>query len=258
MKMRRPEAIGELKALAQLTPAEAIERLTYIPRGENPAMALSTAVAFKEEVTPRLLDELALSPAAVEARCEAAPDGTSYFLHFMAMHLLGLFEEPRAWPLILEHFAADPALADKLAGDTVTETLGPIIARCYDGSGVTPLMLVIECDTIDVYVRNAYLRAYHGIVLRGRASRSALIEFVSRLLDTVDEKTDEAWVDLLASAAADLKEPALRGRIDGLFDRGLIAKRPPFFIAHIARTDVDWIYGQSDEKTAEDIIRMVY
>ena len=256
-KVHTPEAIAELRAVVQMTPEEAIEGLTYIPRGENPSRALVAATAWVDEVTPRLLQELALSPEDVEARYQSAPDDlTAYYLHTFAIYLLGSFCEPRAWPLILDFFTSNPELSEDLEGEATSGALQAILARCYDGSGLSRLTSIILTERFDLLFRHACLQAYHGLVLSNRVSRSGLIAFVEKLLEQ-ETGEDQDWAAMLASAAAELKEPQLKPKIEALFDTGVIQDSQSF-LPFINRKDIAVIYGESDEDIAETILKEEY
>ena len=237
-----------------LTAQQVIERLTYIRRATSPREALTAALGMREELTPRLLEELGLAPADVEARTEVEPDdGGYYHLHSIAIFLLGQWREPRAWPLILDYFCSDSNLADDLTGDDLGDDLPAILVRCYDGSDLAALERIIATDAFDNLFRYECLRAFHGLVITGRAPRDRLVGFVETLLAGPPYRGSAEWYGWLAWAAAEIKEPRLRQPIEALFDRGAINDR--MFCRVIDKEGIADVYAQSADETDDDILR---
>ena len=224
-----------------MTPDEVIAALSYIKQGQSPRAALEAAMTMREELTPRLLEVLALAPVDVEARQAATDDATAYYLHIFAFYLLAAYREPRAWPLMLDYFVSDADLADKLSGDAFSDDLSGLLVHCYDGKGVGYLERLIETPSLNVSFRQHSLSAYHGLVLTGQAERDRFIAFVARQLDAPGAEQHE-WFDWLAINAAHIREPSLKGKIEALWDRGLIAHSG--FMTLLRRADVAEIYAE--------------
>lgn len=253
-----PDAGPEDKreVLAELFAEATIEGLTHVRRGRQPRLQLQAAITFREQITPRLLQEISLAPVEVEARHEAESDDTAYYLHTLAFHLLGLFREPRAFALMLDYFASDCDLAEELSGDAIGGYLPALLVRCYDGGDLRQLRLMIETEDYEPIFRHECFQAYHGLALTGQIDRAEVVAFAERLLDAVPEQaTYNAWYVWLALAAAELQEPTLRPKIDALFDRGLTddGKGRLFVVAD--KASIAKIYARSREEVADDILQ---
>lgn len=240
----------------RLSPAEALEQLTHVRRGQSPREALEAAITWRDVLTPRLLDEIALAPVDVEARHADDTETSAYFLHTFAFHLLALFREPQAFPLMLDYFASDADLAEELSGDLIGAYLPAMLVRCYDGSGTRQLRLMIETDAYETLFRYECLKAYHGLAIAGHVEKSEVVGFVGDLLDAIPADAEpNSWYGWLALAAAELQAPELRQRIDALFDRGLTQSNDSIFgIGVVDKADVEEIYADRPQKLAAAIL----
>ena len=127
---------------------------------------------------------------------------------------------------MLDYFASDCDLAEELSGEALSGYLPALLVRCYDGSDLRQLRLMIETEAFEPIFRHECLQAYHGLALAGRIDKAEVVAFAGRLLDAVPaDATYDRWYVWLALAAAELQEPALRERIEALFDRGLTSER---------------------------------
>ena len=235
-------------AAEPLTPDQVIARLTYIRLGSSPRAALEAAIIWREEITPRLLDEICLAPVDVEARYRGAPKGTVYFLHTISFLLLGYFRETRAFQLMLDYYMSDSDFAEELTGEAIGEYLPGVLVRCYDGSSLRQLRLAIETPAYDPLFRYECFRAYHGLVLNGAASRSDLVDVTARQLNIATDASFDPWYGWLALAAAELQEPALCLRLETLVERGLAKGEGS--IAILGKSDIAKIYASRPESIA--------
>lgn len=237
-------------------PASVIKELSYVRHGHSPEPALHAAIALRDDITPRLLEELALAPVDVKARFEAEPDeNTAYYLQTFAFFLLGLFEEKRAFPLMLDYFASDADLAEELSGEDLSGYLAAVLVRCYDGSDLRQLRLMIETSAYEPTFRHDCLQAYHGLALAGQIEKAEVVAFVSRLLDAIPtDATYDRWYPWLAMGAAELQAPELKARIVSLFDRGL-TEQPNTIFPLIDKKGIDDIYGLAPERIREEILQ---
>jgi hypothetical protein len=229
---------------------EVIRALAYPERGENPGIDLATVIARPGEFEERLLAELALSPAEVETRIVAAPDERhSYWLHTFALYLLALWEEPRAFPLIVSYLAADPTAADEQLGDITTDDLPAILARSYDGSDLGQLKAFIENTSAPPFLRDACLRGLHAMARLGKLDRNDMVAYFEGLIVSMDRPVNEDFIDVFAMSMAGLQEKRLRPVIDGWLAAGKIDEmllRP---------IDVDATYSAPYDELNEELTR---
>ena len=231
-KVRAMQDIGYAPVVAQtsldgplLSLDTTLAELTYIRRGHSPRHALLSAIAWREDLTPYLLDEAALAPVDVQARYDSITDSRSeYYLHTLAFFLLGHFRDPRGYHLLLDYFSSDSELAEELSGDLLGGYLPALLVSCYDGSNRRKLRLIIETTDFHPLFRSSCLKAYHGLALTGSCERAEVVALTRSLLlrAMAPDATCETFNTWLALAAAELQEPALQPEINALFDRGLV------------------------------------
>lgn len=235
-----------------LTSDQVIDELTYVFSGRPPRAAIEAALGLQEQLAPRLLDEICLAPVDVENRYRSAPAGSRYTLHTFAFYLLGYYGDARAFPLMLDYFASDSDLAEALSGDALGGYLPALLVRCYDGTGVSQLKLAIETSSYAPLFRYECFRAYHGLVLSGRAERAGLLALTRRLLDVPVNAGPDRWYGWLGLAAAELQEPSLRPHIAALIDRGLTGRDDPFPV--LDKPDLEKIYASRPESIGNLIL----
>jgi hypothetical protein len=239
------EMLGETGA----RPADdVIGALTYREIGVKPAIDLATVIARPDEFRDRLLAELALTPADVEMRELAAPDGRhAYWLYTFALYLLALWEDPRAYQPIVAHLAADPAAADGQLEDIVTEDLPAMLARTYDGSDLGDLKALIESPDAPPFLRDACLRGLHAMSRLGKLGRDEVVAYFETLAQSLDLAANEDFVDVFAMSMAALQEQRLRPVIDRWFAEGVIdtaLSRP---------VDIDATYRAPYDEISEEL-----
>lgn len=214
----------ELLGEAGARPADEVVRaLTYREIGVKPAEDLATVIARPGEFRERLLAEMALTPDEIDMRAEAAPDERhAYCLRTFALYMLALWQEPRAFQLIVAYLAADPLAAEEQLDDILTEDLPAILARTYDGSDLGPLKALIEDVGAPPHVRGAGLRGLHAMARLGKLDRDGVVAYFESLAGSLDHTANEDFIDVLAMDMAALQEERLRPIIDRWFAEGLI------------------------------------
>lgn len=235
---------------------ETLHQLTHVKRGHAPRLALESAIALREEITPYLLDEAALTPVDVKARFDAVLERKNeYCLHSFAFYLLAYFRDERTYQLLLDYFASDADLAEELSGDEIGSRLAAMLVRTYDGSDLRRLKLMIETAQFEPTFRYECLRAYHGLALTSRIDREQVLAYVRTLLARIPaDATYDPFYPWLALAAAELREPSLRPDIEALFDRGLTEKEDRFFVV-CNKDDIASIYDGRAEAVRRDILQ---
>ncbi len=253
-----PSDVIPVESAAACPPAmsadEVATALTYIKRGTSPRRALEAALGMPDELTPLLVNVLALAPVEVQSLCDNPPgDDTTFYLHEIAMYLLAAWREPRGWSLILDFHVSDDDLAQELLGISASADLPALLVRCYDGSDLSYFERIIETDSFDGLFRQACLQTYHGLVLTGQAPRDRFIAFLARLLDAPADAEPGDWYDWLAFRSAQVQEPTLRPAIEAVLDRGLTVYSDSF-LCLISRENLDTIYADDPHGIAGDIL----
>ncbi|MDX2159165.1 MAG: DUF1186 domain-containing protein [Hyphomicrobiaceae bacterium] len=242
------ELLGES---AHMPADEIIRRMTYIEVGRKPTLALALALARAEEVRDRLLDELSLTPDEVAERLNAAPDERhAYFLHVLAVYLLGLWEDVRAYRPLVAYLAANSEAAHAQLEETVTEDLHTLLGRVYDGSDLAPLKAIIEDGTADPYVRDACLRSLHVMARLGKIPRDDVITYYQEYLEAHRNRDWARDADFHLVTIAEMREPALRPAIQKWFAEGLVDTKL------LPRRDIRDTYEETAEQIDEDLLQV--
>jgi Protein of unknown function (DUF1186)/SEC-C motif len=184
--------------------------------GSFPDHLVSAAIARRDEMLPVLLEtleEVAVNPEPWLADQERMG-------HIYALYLLALFRETRAYPLVVRIFSRPGEFAFDLAGDTVTEDLGRILAS-VSGGDVRGMAELIENEQANEYVRSAAMSAAVSLVRTGQRTRDEIMAYVLRLFRKLERKPGVQW-DGLATACADLWPQEAIGELERAFEEDLI------------------------------------
>ncbi|MGH9794383.1 MAG: DUF1186 domain-containing protein [Candidatus Acidiferrales bacterium] len=140
--------------------------------------------------------------------------------HIYAFYLLAQFREPRAYPLLVSIFSRPGEFPFDLAGDVVTEDLGPILASvsCGDMSGMTTL---VENERANEWVRAAALSGLVLLVDAGERTREEVMEYLLRLFRRLERKPGAQW-DSVATACADLWPHEALADLRPAYEEGLV------------------------------------
>lgn len=242
------------RKLPQLSPDEVIEALTWIHRGTSPRRPIEAALDMRDELTPRLIEELTLAPVDVRTRAdEAVDEDKAYFLHEIAMYLLAAWREPQGWRLILDFFVSDDDVAMELIDIGVEADLPAMLVRCYDGSDLSAFERIIATPSLDPLFRQACVQAYHGLVATGQAPYERFIGFLRSQLDAPEDAEPSDWYDWLAFRAARTHALELRPAIEAVLDRGLTVYSDGF-LSLVSRNTLDAIYEDDPQAIADDIL----
>ena len=84
------------------------------------------------------------------------------------MDVLAVFEEPRAYPLLIEYLRAGSRAAAKQLGDILTEDVPAIVARTYEGGDLARLKSVLTDATAEPFVRSALFQSLHAMAVAGK------------------------------------------------------------------------------------------
>jgi len=229
---------------------DVIRALTYREIGVSPATDLATVIARPDDFRERLLEELALTPAEVQARAEAAPDERhAYCLHSFALYLLALWREPRAFRPIVEYLTADPAAADEQLDLSLTEDVPAILARTYDDSELGPLKTIIETSGAPLFVRGACVRGLHAMVRLGKLDRSAVVTYLEAVAQSLDHEAEQEFIEVSAMDLAAFGDERLWSVIDNWLAEGLIDE------TFLRRADIEAVYNAPYDEVNEELTR---
>jgi len=180
-------------------PMDIPQILSHLERndGHFPKAAIRQAIAHRDEIIPPLLQVL----ESVARDPQSFASDQKRMIHLYAMYLLAQFRDTRAYPLLVQIFSAPGELPMDLAGDTVTEDLGRILASVSDGDirGITSL---VENEQANEYVRSAALNGLLTLVACGKQTRDEVVAYFRRLFSTLARTPSNVWNSLASQCAA--------------------------------------------------------
>jgi len=196
--------------------AAILAQIEYFER-KYPREAVAAAVSAQEEITPELLRIL----AETTDRAEKNLLPSNYIGHMYALYLLAEFRETQAYPLVLRMSALPAETVDDLLNDTITEDLSRIIASVFDGdpSGIHRL---IEDDAVEEFVRAAAISSLVVLVVNGRISREAVIDYFRELFHGKLKRERSYVIDGLVIHACELYGNELFPEIEKVYSDGLV------------------------------------
>lgn len=162
-----------------------------------PTELAAEAVARREEIIPELLNIL----DDIECHPERWLDN-GRIVHIYAFYMLALFRETRAYATLIRLFSRPGEFADDLAGDIVSQDLGPILASVCGGD-IGPIKTLIENAEVDEWVRSAALAALVSLVIAGVRERDEIVHYFLHLFRTLKREPNEIW-NSLAFSCVDL------------------------------------------------------
>lgn len=210
--------------------------------------AVDEAVALKEEITPYLLEILKDTMADPNKYIEGVD-----ISHIYAFILLGYFKEPRAHQVMVDLFSLPEALIDRLFGDMITEDLGIMLFRTYNGSVDDLKRLIVNKDAYE-YCRGAALDALTYAVVEGMVSREETLDFLSTLFTgDEDNNPDSGFWTFVADSIRDLYPEELMPLIEQAFERDMIDLM--FFGPEIFTETLQQSRERTLQKTREELQR---
>jgi hypothetical protein len=203
---------------------EIIERFEWLD-GRFEREAVEAAVARKDEVIPELL--LVLEEIADPVKAAKLDAEDDYMAHLYAMYLLAQFRETRAYPLMVRIAQLPSDLLESLFGDSLTESLGSVLASVCDGE-LEGIQSIIENPEADEWVRGAAFGALATLVGVGVKTREEILSYFADLFHgKLTDKNDVVWSELV-TYSTDLYAPELLGEIKATYESGLV---DPTFIS---------------------------
>jgi uncharacterized protein DUF1186/SEC-C motif-containing protein len=185
-------------------------------RGSFPEHFVAEAVTRREEVIPILLETL----EDIDRDPEPWLVDQGRMVHIHALYLLALFRETRAYPLLMRIFSRPGEFAFDLAGDTVTQDLGRILAS-VSGGDMSGMAALIENEQANEYVRSAAMGGMVSLVVTGQRTRDEVMAYFLTLFHKLERKPGPQW-DGLAHACADLWPQEAVGELRRAYEEGLV------------------------------------
>jgi hypothetical protein len=197
---------------------EIIEQFEWFS-GKFEQEAVEAAVARRDEVIPELLlvlEEIADPVQAAEIDAEG-----EYMAHLYAMYLLAQFRETRAYPLMIRIALLPGDLLESFFGDSLTESLGQVLASVCDGN-LEGIQSLIENPAADEWVRGAAMGGLVTLVSAGIKSREEILSYFAELFHgKLTDKNDIVWSELV-TYSTDLYAPELLNEIEKAYEQELI------------------------------------
>jgi Protein of unknown function (DUF1186) len=210
--------------------------------GTFPRLALESAIAEQEAITPLLLATV----TEWKFKLEELSERHNYFLHLYAMYLLAQFKESQAYLPIVEFFSVPGEIAMDVTGDLATEDLGRILASVCDGN-IEPIQQLIENRQANEYVRSSALSSLIILVIQGAIEREVVIKYFEELFSTrLEREYSFVWTKLVMKSAM-LAPLELKQQIDRAFDAELVEE---FFFG---REDVDYYINLGQEASLNEL-----
>ncbi len=181
-----------------------------------PRTAMAAASADRETMAPIFVD--LISRLGTQPISAMADDEVIAFIP--VFHLLGEWQEPRAYrPLV--HLLRQPSeTLDYLLGDAVTETGFRVIAGTFDGD-LQPLFDAIEDPAADDFARSSLMSALVLIAQLHPAHRAAIEDYFRAFRTRCPAAPSDVltgWME----AVADLGIEDMTEDVRAVFDKGLI------------------------------------
>jgi hypothetical protein len=197
-----------------MTPAEIMRELA---RDDIfPKAAMAEAGARREEMVPIFVDVV---DRLARQRISEMQDSDLMAL-IPVFHLLGEWQDPRAYRPLVQMLRRPTQVIDHLLGDAVTETSFRVIAGTFDGD-LQPVINAIEDKKADEFARSSLMSAL-VLIAQLHASQRPVIEDYFRSFRQRCPKapTDvlTGWMDAIAALGLEDMSEAVRD----VFDKDLI------------------------------------
>ena len=156
-----------------------IESALSTPPENFPREALEAAIAQPGAVTPMLLQALETAVAEPDILDDVSGQ---YMMTLYAMHLLGQFREPAAYPLLVRLFSLERDWQEHFVDDVISDNLPRLFASLC-GDDLAPLQSIVENPALNKFVRIAALEALAIRVLMGLLEREWVVDYFRALLN---------------------------------------------------------------------------
>ena len=183
-----------------------------------PKAAMTEARARSEEMVPIFVDMI--SHLARQSISEMKDSDLMTFIPIF--HMLGEWQEPRAYRPLVQMLARPTNVIDHLLGDALTETSFRVIAGTFDGD-LQPLFDVIENKKADEFARTALMNALVLIAQLHPTQRPVIEDYFRTFRQRCPKASSDVltgWTDAVANLGLEDMSETVRV----VFDKGLIPK----------------------------------
>ena len=174
-----------------------------------PKAAMAEARARSEEMVPIFVD--LVSRLARQPISEMKDSDLMSLIPIF--HMLGEWQEPRAYRPLVQMLARPTNVIDHLLGDAVTETSFRVIAGTFDGD-LQPLFDVIDNKKADEFARTALMSALVLIAQLHPTQRPVIEDFFRTFRQRCPEASSDVltgWMDAVANLGLeDMSETCAR------------------------------------------------
>ncbi len=181
-----------------------------------PKEAMAEAGARREEMAPVFVD---LVTRLTHQRIPAMKDADVIAL-IPIFHLLGEWQDPRAYRPLVQMLRQPTKVIDHLLGDAVTETSFRVIAGTFDGD-LQPVFDAIEDRKADEFARLSLMNALVLIALLHQGHRPVIEDYFQTYRQRCSKAPTElltGWMDAIAALGLEDMSEAVREA----FEQGLI------------------------------------
>ena len=218
------DAVTYFDLNGDLSPDEIVDAFTEVDEASFPTRALITALANPEAVAPRLLQELAVSPAEVADRNPESMDGFGSDLRFQfSAFVLAAMRDSRAFRPLGDFFSTgDGKLADYAVGDLSTMELHVLFAATFTGDPAGLYDLILKTGH-DPAIRGAAIKATTMLAEAGRLPKYEVTAVLMSALEREPRTpaTSQFWPHF-AFSALNHRYPELRQPFLDLIDQGVL------------------------------------
>ncbi|WP_316782368.1 DUF1186 domain-containing protein [Sedimentitalea todarodis] len=183
-----------------------------------PKAAMAEAGTRRDEMMPVFVD---LVSGLARQRIPEMKD-TDVMAFIPVFHLLGEWQDPRAYRPLVELLRRPTKVIDHLLGDAVTESSFRVIAGTFDGD-LRPIFDAIEDKRADEFARSSLMSALVLIAQLHTAHRPAIEDYFRTFRQRCPRASSDvltSWMDAVAALGLEDMSETVRE----VFDKGLIPK----------------------------------
>ena len=181
-----------------------------------PTAAMAEARASREKMLPIFVD---LVSRLSRQRIPAIKDADLMAL-IPVFHMLGEWQDPRAYRPLIQMLRRPTPVLDHLLGDAVTETSFRVIAGTFDGD-LQPLFDAVEDRKADEFARSSLISALVLIAKLHPPQRAMIEKYVRSFRQRCPKAPTDVlagWMDAVAALGLDDMSEA----VQDVFEKGLI------------------------------------
>lgn len=203
-----------------------------------PKEELEEIIRNKEQSIPILLD--IMKDVCDNYEKYLNPD---IMIHMYATHLLAQFKIKEFYEIIIDIAKLPGEIPYELYEDTITESLGRIIASVYNGD-IEMICDLIEDTKVDKFVRSQGIVALQILVFEGILRREKIVEYLKKLLVQKIEEYDDI-IEGIINGLTNLYPEEAMDEIKLAYQKNIVDEMM------ISLDDVRWILDMGKEAAIE-------